>query len=217
MKRLSITLIAFVAIFGIVAIGNTAPITFDDRGAWEAAVGSPDFLVDFNSYTTDTYFLNSPIDLGPLTIEATGPDTPSWNLIDTSPFEQSGSANGTPDAYFYVDDRDDPPLVGKITFDAPVDAWGFDIRNAGNLYALYMDLETPSGIQTLSLFEPTSDVFFGVLLYEGMSSITFRNEYADGFRIDNIAAVTAVPEPSTLLLIGTGLVGLVGFRRKFRG
>jgi len=66
---------------------------------------------------------------------------------------------------------------------------------------------------------------------EGLGNPAAADGYiisADGFSItvgmvvtepgDWIRVVTAasVPEPTTLLLIGTGLVGLVGFRRKFR-
>jgi hypothetical protein len=40
--------------------------------------------------------------------------------------------------------------------------------------------------------------------------------YFDNIRLDNSQNATATPEPATMLLLGSGLAGLVGFRRKFR-
>ena len=212
MRKLSVFFFALILVTSTVGLGNAAPITFSNRATWEAAIGAaPDVFVDFNGFSVDTSYAAAPLDLGPFSMSMTG--AASRHVVDVAPFLFAGTdVDGTPYASAFVDDT----RTVSITFDTAVNAWGFDIFAAGNVgNALFMDLETTSGIQTVSLLQTTSTTFFGVNMdpTDAISSITFRNGVNDGFSLDNVAA-SSVPEPSTALLLGLGLVGIAAGRRR---
>ena len=86
------------------------------------------------------------------------------------------------------------------------------------------DVDNAEVITTVSLTDTwttwtTADLGFNTLGL--LKSITFFGESPisgsnnDRFALDNLD-VAPIPEPTTMLLLGAGLIGLVGFRRKFK-
>jgi hypothetical protein len=223
MKKLSMATVgAAVIALGTISAGQAQPITsFTSRTNWNTAVsGSSTFLEDFESFTADTPFRITPVDVGEFTLLQVGANPNFRNLIEVPPF-QFDDNNGTKHASMFTNFG---ATTVDMTFDTPVFAWGADFFGADETTGerLNLDLVLDMGGVFVTIPVTTNNGFFGFVTNpaEQIRQLTFVSRTnnpgtgGEGFGLDNVAGAQsqAVPEPTSMLgvlvfaALGTGSV-----------
>jgi hypothetical protein len=185
-------------------ITGTADAAFDPDIDTEFLIGI-DFIIDLmNSSATDTYKITFKVG------SSTGGN-----------FNNRVDADGA-DAFAESEFTVDTPAGTEVFFtDLLSDTLFGDEENGvdlGTFGALVSDI----GMETFDITLAPGDMeeIVGAWTMEGG---VFANDlgaatvdFSAFLSVDSIENLTQVPEPSTMLLLATGLVGLAGFRRKYR-
>lgn len=162
---------------------------FTNRSLWTAAAG-PNWTLDFNDFTQDTYFSQTPLDAGPFTLSESGPG--AYGLIDVYPWINADPvASNSPHALIFVDGATSPPTTATLVFRTSVTSFGGDFQYPGNVGPLILSLTTSAGVVSGEVNAPTGLTFFGFVSTSFVSAITFTNIANDGFFIDDAAGAFA--------------------------
>lgn len=203
MKKLHLVLCLGVSIFCFAGLGYAASLTFHDEVA--------------RNYWVDTY----------------GTKPEFWVKLqfpDSSIRGTYGGGNFEYDDYVHrvnsftitlsgKDDNSSSPIDIYLDFDNDHSAYSPRIASydvGRNPFTLTMDIKNN---QLLYNGGYVGNLFGGVDLQSFVGADKFWVGYGCHFTHTRTAvdvSVKSVPEPSTLLLLSSGVIGLIGFRRKFR-
>ncbi len=243
LRRMFVATVTAVA-FGILSLAagpaSAAPVEVITNGTFETGTLAGWTVTDLVG-GSGSYFIDDADGLTPFSFLPTvGPAAGSFYAVSdqtgpgTHALEQSFTIAAGPASVIlsfdmFVNDHDLGPIVDPIGLDhtgPPNQHARVDILSAGSPafdtgagvlanYYLGVDPGPIPNPYTSYLFDITALVGGG-----GTFDLRFAEVDNSGnlnLGVDNVSIlVTAVPEPSTLLLLGTGLIGLVGYSRRKR-
>ena len=205
-KEIIVGLVTGAFLLGVTGMAQATLIVYHDSAGFLANAGTTT-VYDFESDTAGYISLH---DFGDFSIDAT-----STGIYEAEVREQNGNHD------VYMNSYDNNASLNVI-FDADISAFGFTYKAEGNdswdhstfsYNGIIYDLGTPGDSGFFGLIEDNGTLAAGTPFSFGQQSVNWS-----GVSFDNITyssnSPSPVPEPATMLLFGTGLVGLVGWKQR---
>lgn len=173
---------AVVTVMGaIIQPVSAVTMTFDNQSSFQAAAGAT-ISEDFNTFTTEAFFNDAPLDVGDFTLSVTEPATSEGrNGISQTPLFPEFELDGTPQVNTLI--FGDSGSSFQIQFDQPITAFGADFGGISD------DRITQLTFGTEVIDVPERDPgFFGIVTDTPFSLLSFQpgDGQNDGFSLDNI-------------------------------